>query len=288
MPEAGAWRAPPLRPWGSPETSRIIPTVFDSAIVRRCGERPLAVVLIVLLVGSIATGRAQSSRVPAGISWARIPPGQFQMGCVPSDQRCDQDEFPRHSVTLIKPIELMTTEVTVGMYRAAGLTPDDQPPWSTSPEHPVVIVTWEEAEAFCRLVSGRLPTEAEWEYAARGGREGTIYPWGDEVPTDTPGAVNGAAFEGERAFPVKSFGANPYGLFDMSGNVWEWTADGSRLYSAEVVTDPQRPGAGRTRIVRGGSFGDDPGNLRLSNRTQNQPQRVNVNVGFRCARDVVK
>jgi formylglycine-generating enzyme required for sulfatase activity len=158
----------------------------------------------------------------------------------------------------------------------------------SSPRHPVVIVTWDRAQQFCGTVGGRLPTEAEWEFAARGGREGSIYPWGDQPPTVNPGAVNGAAFENERPHPVQSFAPNAYGLYDMAGNVWEWTADAIGLYSADAVTDPQGPASGRARIVRGGSFGDDPENLRVSNRTPNQPGSVNVNVGFRCGRDVKK
>ena len=85
---------------------------------------------------------------------------------------------------------------------------------------------------------------------------------------------------------MQSFAPNAFGLYDMAGNVWEWTADAIGLYPADAVTDPQGPASGRARIVRGGSFGDDPENLRVSNRTPNQPDRVNVNVGLRCARNV--
>jgi formylglycine-generating enzyme required for sulfatase activity len=237
-----------------------------------------------MLLAALAAS-AQAPTVP-DISWARIQAGSFQMGCVPSDERCGVDEHPRHRVTISRPFELMITEVTVAMHRAAGLPLDDQPPWSTSPQHPVVIVTWDQAREFCQRVGGRLPTEAEWEYAARGGRDGAIYPWGDQAPTDTAGAVNGAAFEDERPQPVRTFAPNGFGLYDVAGNVWEWTADANGLYRADAVTDPGGPASGQARIVRGGSFGDDPENLRLSNRTPNQPQRLNVNVGFRCARDV--
>jgi formylglycine-generating enzyme required for sulfatase activity len=239
-----------------------------------------------ILLLAAATAQAPSTASAPAIPWARIPAGSFEMGCVPGDPRCGVDEFPRHRVTFSRPFEMMITEVTVEMYRVAGLPLGEQPPWSTSPRHPVVIVTWDRAQQFCGTVGGRLPTEAEWEYAARGGREGSMYPWGDQPPTVDPGAVNGAAFENERPHPVQSFAPNAYGLYDMAGNVWEWTADAIGLYSADAVTDPQGPASGRARIVRGGSFGDDPENLRVSNRTPNQPGSVNVNVGLRCVRNV--
>ena len=116
-------------------------------------------------------------------------------------------------------------------------------------------------------------------------RDGAIYPWGDEAPVDEPHSATGA-FESDRAQPVKTFGPNGYGLFDMAGNVWEWTADATTLYTDEARVDPAGALSGSSRIVRGGAFADDNSNLRVSNRTPNQQNRVNVNVGFRCARDV--
>jgi formylglycine-generating enzyme required for sulfatase activity len=232
----------------------------------------------------VAPAQAPVPPAPA-ITWVRIPPGSFEMGCGAIDDRCGGDESPRHSVTISKAFEMMATEVTVGMYRALTPAIDDQPAWSTSPDHPVVIVTWDEAQSFCRVAGGRLPTEAEWEYAARGGRADLVYPWGNQAPVDREGAVNGAAFEGDAAWPVKSFAANPFGLYDMAGNVWEWVADFGGFYSPVNAVDPTGPDSGRVRVVRGGSYGDDPVNLRVSNRTPNPPDRANVNVGFRCARD---
>jgi formylglycine-generating enzyme required for sulfatase activity len=247
----------------------------------------LALLSIVLLTGSAVAGQVPSAP-PPDVAWAAIPAGVFQMGCVPADRRCNNDEEPRHAVTLTKPFELMVTEVTVKTYRAVVSEVEPQPPWSTTPEHPIVIVTWDEASAYCEAIGGRLPTEAEWEYAARGGRDGAIYPWGDDAPVAEPHSAKGAVFENDRALPVKTFGPNGYGLFDMAGNVWEWTADASTLYTEDARTDPAGALTGSTRIVRGGAFADDSSNLRVSNRTPNQQGRVNVNVGFRCARDVVR
>ena len=233
---------------------------------------------------SVGTQRAGPART-AGIAWVTIPAGTFQMGCVPGDPRCSSDEQPRHAVTLSKPFDLMTTEVTVGMFKSHGFHLEQQPIWSQSDNHPVVVVTWSEADDFCAKIGGRLPTEAEWERAARGGQEGVLYPWGDKAPTDAAGATNGAAFEGDAAQPVGQYAPNAYGVYDLAGNVWEWVSDWASNYPSEAVTDPKGSASGRVRLVRGGSYGDDPSNLRVSNRTPNQPDRVNLNVGFRCARD---
>ena len=235
--------------------------------------------LTLALSTTAATVLAQA---PLAVAWTRIPAGSFQMGCVPADMRCDGDEQPRHAVT-VRAFEIMTTEATLGMMRAAKRTVADQPGWSSMPNQPVAIVSWDDAAGFCKVVGGRLPTEAEWEYAARGGRDGSIYPWGDTDPTDRDGAASGAAFETDGARPVRSFAANGFGLYDMAGNVWEWVADGYGSYgvdSADASTEPT------FRVVRGGSYGDDPRNLRISNRNPNRPANTNVNVGFRCARDV--
>jgi formylglycine-generating enzyme required for sulfatase activity len=245
---------------------------------------------LALALAATGTGAAREQETPAppdaGITWVTIPAGTFQMGCVPGDTECNIDERPRHAVTLTKPFQMMATEVTVRMYRSAAAEVEEQPPWSTAPDHPVVIVTWEEARKVCAVLGGRLPTEAEWEFAARGGREGAIYPWGNEPPDDGAKSPHGAAFESDRPMPVRSFPPNGYGLYDMAGNVWEWTEDIGSLYQATAATDPEGLAEGSTRILRGGSFGDAPSNLRVSNRTPNRASRINVNVGFRCAKDL--
>jgi formylglycine-generating enzyme required for sulfatase activity len=243
--------------------------------------RILAAVLL-----SVATLQAQDA-IP-GVEWVRIPAGTFQMGCISPamPRRCDADEYPRHAVTITRPFDMMATEVTARMFRAFTPLIEEQPVWSTSPDQPVAIVTWDDAVRFCKAVGGRLPTEAEWEYAARGGREGTVYPWGDQAPDDRPGTANGAAFEGDSPRAAKAFRANGFGLYDMAGNVWEWVADWYGVWDPVAVNDPKGPAAGDGfRVVRGGSYGDDMGNLRVSNRNPNRPGSRNVNVGFRCARD---
>jgi formylglycine-generating enzyme required for sulfatase activity len=258
-------------------------------LVSARGPTPNVWVAIVLIVAFAVTGMYAQRPAPAravGIAWARIPSGTFQMGCVPGDPRCSSDEQPRHAVTISRPFDLMTTEVTVGMFRSHGFEVDEQPVWSRSENHPVVVVTWTEANDFCAKIGGRLPTEAEWEHAARGGKDGFLYPWGDQAPTDAAAAVNGAAFEGDAAQPVGQYAPNAFGVYDMAGNVWEWVSDWAGTYGADAASDPKGSVSGRVRLVRGGSYGDDPSNLRVSNRTPNAPDRINLNVGFRCARDV--
>ena len=151
--------------------------------------------LMALAIGGTLAVSAQRQGSPAGstdiandpkglgITWARIPRGTFQMGCVPNDDECDNDEKPRHAVTLTRDYWLMTTEVTLQMYRAYASEGHAMPlesDYNVSPRQPVQYVTWDESAAFCGWLGGRLPTEAEWERAARGGVEGMKYVWGNE------------------------------------------------------------------------------------------------------------
>ncbi len=156
-------------------------------------------------------------------------------------------------------------------------------------DHPVVEVTWYGAQAYCDWRGARLPTEAEWEKAARGGLEGMSYPWGDEAPVCTPGASNGAQYSScdGRTVPVGTFSANGYGLFDMAGNVWEWVADwyDSGYYNISPFENPLGPEKGTSRVLRGGSWyyiGESA--LRIANRSRGAPADTNYYYGFRCAR----
>ena len=231
-----------------------------------------------------------------GIRWASVPAGEFQMGCTPADSECNASERPQHAVTLTRRFELMTTEVTVGMFRAfAGARGSrrrvpGQPAWSRDDRQPVVNVNWEEATAFCRWAGGRLPTEAEWERAARGGSPDGRYPWGSEAPTSAAGAPNGARFRSRDgwfpavgALPVARFSANAFGLFDMAGNVWEWVSDSYERYGPDPVSDPRGASSGGGKVARGGSWYSYAGPLRVSARDTFGPAFRDAVLGFRCA-----
>ncbi len=159
-------------------------------------------------------------------------------------------------------------------------------------EHPVVNVSWYAAVAFCRAEGKRLPTEAEWEYAARGGLKAAAFPWGDEMPDKTRANFFGSGIGGTTA--VGSYPANGYGLFDMAGNVWEYLADEWGSYAASPQLDPVAGGKLFTdesyrrvttrRVIRGGSWGGAPVNLRVAYRDSHPPDGARDFVGFRCAK----
>lgn len=176
----------------------------------------------------------------------------------------------------------------------------DGPGSKARPDEPVTQVSWNDAIAFAKWAGKRLPTEAEWELAARGGLPGKEYAWGDELrPNGKPVAnwwqgVFPARNVVEDGFfglaPVKNFAPNGFGLYDVAGNVWEWCADwyNEDYYKTSPRNNPKGPAGGSERVMRGGSFlcaENFCSNYRVAGRSHSSPETGLNNVGFRCARD---
>jgi formylglycine-generating enzyme required for sulfatase activity len=268
--------------------------------------------------GGAAPDHARAAEAPVG-SMVLIPAGVFEMGSVDGDGT----ELPVHKVA-VEGFAMDVTEVTTAQYEAC-VRGDACPPASDTADwpgigqqqhvaastlcntgkphresHPINCVDASMAETYCRWAGKRLPTEEEWEYAARG-TDGRAYPWGDQPPDAT--RVNACAQEclplmrllgqprpplyigedgWEATAPVGSFpaGMSPFGLLDMAGNVWEWTSSG---YSKDYAS----PRSDSSRVYRGGSWhSNDASHLRTFERGRNEPRQHPFWVGFRCARSV--
>jgi formylglycine-generating enzyme required for sulfatase activity len=214
-----------------------------------------------------------------------IAPGNFMMGCSPGDNDCSDPEKPTHQVTLRKAYWIGQTEVTVGAYKRfveaakakmPPVTPKLYRGWKND-SYPMVDVIWNEANQYCAWAGGRLPAEAEWEYAARGGNAQARY--GDL------GAI--AWFKdnaGNQTHEVASKLANGFGLFDTLGNVWEWVNDwyDPNSYQSGATPDLSGPATGQEKVLRGGSWIVDPKLLRVSDRYSIKPDARSDFFGFRC------
>ncbi|MBL7140416.1 MAG: formylglycine-generating enzyme family protein [Planctomycetes bacterium] len=218
-----------------------------------------------------------------------IPAGSFPMGSPASEAGRDGDEL-QHRVTLTKPFYLGKNEVTQGEWQSVmGSNPSH---FKGSNRLPVEMVSWQDCQEFCRKTGLRLPTEAEWEYACRAGTE-TAFHTGATISTDEANydgdSTYGSGSKGVdrgKTVEVGSFRPNAWGLHDMHGNVWEWCQDWHGEYPSGPVRDPPGPASGSPRVLRGGSWNDDPGVCRSANRSRYGPVGRDFRNGFRAAVDL--
>ena len=226
-----------------------------------------------------------------------IPAGAFQMGCLLNDDVCDNDEQPVHEVTIGAPFALSVYEATFAEWDACvaaggcdGYEPADRG-WGRG-ARPVINVSWDDAQqyvAWLSLQTGaeyRLPSESEWEYAARAGTT-TRYSWGDEIGVNRANCDGcGSQWDDRRTAPVGSFRANGFGVHDLHGNVWEWVTDCRNDAYRGAPSDGSAwlSGNCEQRVLRGGSWNNDPRSLRAANRLRFTTDDRYVNLGFRVAR----
>ena len=222
-----------------------------------------------------------------------VPAGEFTMG----SDKGDDDEQPIHRVFL-NSFYMDKFEVTNGRFAKFVEAIQSEPPWGfvdketpvVHADRPVRWVNWMEALGYCLWIGKRLPTEAEWEKAARGA-DGRIYPWGNEQPTPAYtvfGLKEGA--DTVASIGNRDKGKSPYGVHDLAGNLYEWVTDwyDEQFYTKNPATNPRGPLQGTAKVQRGGSYMNNAYRLRSSFRTKDDPTEHDPNVGFRCAKDIPK
>ena len=237
---------------------------------------------LVLRISGSARAGAVGTNPNDGQTYVWIPPGEFEVGCSTHGDECNGGEMGYHSVTvrITHGFWLGQTEVTQAAYEK---TLGQKLFSSKGPQYPVEGVNWYEAREYCEAAGGRLPTEAEWEYAARGGSSAPRYGQLDAIAWYSGNSDH-------QTQPVRQKQPNSWGLYDMLGNVNEWVAD---WYEEDyyqtlpaLATDPQGPPAGRHRVLRGGYWDSRPGDVRACSRDFSIPSNRSGGYGFRCAHDL--
>jgi formylglycine-generating enzyme required for sulfatase activity len=244
---------------------------------------------------SAAIGSTRTRPVD-GMEMVYVPRGEFLMGSTSSDKMAGSEEKPQHTVSL-DAYWIDKTNVTNLMYAICVSAGACQVPSTSASKmrssyygnslydnYPVIYVSWTDANAYCAWAGARLPTEAEWEKAARG-TDGKIYPWGSGSPSSRLLNYNSNIGDTTAVGSYPS-GASPYGAFDMAGNIWEWVNDwySATYYSQSPASNPQGPAMGQSRVLRGGALNDSGTGVRSALRYWGLPTNSAYNIGFRCAR----
>ena len=237
-------------------------------------------------IGANPQGHEEYWRVRDGAMVVRVPAGEFLMGS--TTNRGQDDERPQRKVH-VSEFLIDKTEVTWRQFRefvaATGGSIEREPIWGSPDKYPASFILWDEAKAYCEWVGGRLPTEAEWEKAARGS-DGRAYPWGDRWDARHCNSISGGMHQPESVGSYPGC-VSPYGVLDMPGSVWEWCADryAEDAYEGGPGRDPAGPDSGRLKVKRGGAWMSQPTWLRAAYRGKGSPTSRNADHGFRCAQD---
>ena len=268
----------------------------------------VAALLCFGLDASVLFANEQPAHEPAGSPTGKdgapmivVPAGSFPMGVPEGARDGGRDEYPRHDV-FVDTFAIDTFEVTNGRYlefvKSTGHRVPQNPRnptrnlWQGESitdeliDRPVINVDWFDAEAYCRWADKRLPTEAEWEKAAKGTSD-RRFPWGNVEPTSKHLNYN-QRWIGERTLmPVGSYeaGKSPYGVYDMAGNVWEWVNDwyDARYYEKSPKKNPKGPDTGTKKVIRGAGWQNETPTVRIFTRVESDPTVRNESTGFRCA-----
>ncbi len=271
-----------------------------------------SVLALALLLGAPSFAAVARQQTVTGMEFVRIQPGEFLMGCSTGDDECDDNEKQAHRVEITKAFEIGKYEVTQAQWQSVMGT---NPSRFRGSDRPVEQVSWNAVQQFLEELNAqqdgyryRLPTEAEWEFAARAGTTGAyagplddlgwygnnsggIYLNADALwRTDESTYGRRLSDNGNQTHPVGQKQPNRWGLFDMHGNVWEWVQDwyGADYYREGPPSDPAGPPTGQHRVQRGGAWFDGAWNTRVSSRLTLEPNGRSINIGFRCVREAIQ
>jgi formylglycine-generating enzyme required for sulfatase activity len=302
-PESGAALIPPTEtptPSASPNQAPSSTSTVTQTVLAAGSDTPETLAEPTLTLGATMVSDKD------GMEMIYIPKGEFWMGCSPDseyqgDYGCHYDE-EFHSVKL-DAYWIDKTKVTNQQYAECVSKNQCDPPLLASSynranyygnsefdDYPVVYVSWYQADQYCEWAGRRLPSEAEWEMAARGNEQPFIFPWGNEPPSCSEANfyADPACYEKRDTSNVNehSDGASPYGVLDMAGNVWDWVQDfyDDDYYANSPEFNPTGPVFSPLHVVRGGCYSNIPYDLRVANRNAKAPEKQVYDIGFRCAK----
>lgn len=261
--------------------------------------------MVLVAVPAVAGAEGLEKEVTGkdGAPMVLIPEGSFPMGVPHGDRDGGRDEYPRHDV-FVSNFYIDKYELTNGRYLEFVKATNHRIPqnpknatrnlWAGDSitesliDRPVINVDWADANAYCQWAGKRLPTEAEWEKAAKGTAD-RRFPWGNVEPTNKHLNFNQQWIGEKTLMPVGSYelGKSPFGVYDMAGNVWEWVNDwyDAKYYEKSPAKNPTGPETGTKRVLRGSGWQNETPTVRIFTRVDSDPTIRNESTGFRCAMD---